>query len=323
MAWTLKDRNGNCCGCSERVDPCLCGLCAEGSEITTAVLQCRRRGGIATLCGFSEFTSPSAPPKKYRENTIQEDWYWCTYPSAGCSSATTATFVLESSGKAVYDAVSCNLTTITAFNRTAGLVQSACGKPSSNNSFQTSRASFDENFMIATTTRTSRVLVPRPPCFQFGTSAWVSASGGGREDLSVEDTEEDAIARLLAGPGGEWGEWADVGDGLGSTCVAAVCCQAHYYDRGSGFSFAYAEAEWRVKPEGQPLEAGCYDARVDYYRRVAGSSDPWEVFAFESFQITVDAEGVVTASSAGEKTVPNDAGWETYAGNLRLCPKEC
>jgi hypothetical protein len=133
--------------------------------------------------------------------------------------------------------------------------------------------------------------------------------------LSEEDTEADAIARLLApqpwsGIGG-----TPVGSGIGGTCVDSSCCQAHYYDRTPGFGFAYREAQWRVNLSG--VTPGKVCATVTYFRREAGAiGAPWQVYGAGGVQVIVGAGGTGTSAWVD---VPNDLGWETYAGNLRLC----
>lgn len=97
-------------------------------------------------------------------------------------------------------------------------------------------------------------------------SGWGGTPTGGRfiadfsftEQLSVEDTEADAIARLLAGT--SWSGWAYVG---GGGCPPESCCAATYSNR-TAFTFTYGVAEWRLAPTGQP--AGCHTVKVQFWR---------------------------------------------------------
>lgn len=61
-----KLRSKGCCDCRG------CGL------------ECRSKSGTATLCGFSEFTNPSTPPRKYRRKTITGKVTQCDWPAEGC-----------------------------------------------------------------------------------------------------------------------------------------------------------------------------------------------------------------------------------------------
>jgi hypothetical protein len=83
MAFFLRIRGSDtasCCSCSEQVG-CDCSALPCGTE-------CRHKGAIATLCGFSEFTSPSNPPKKYRQRRITGDMVQTDYPfTATCVNA--------------------------------------------------------------------------------------------------------------------------------------------------------------------------------------------------------------------------------------------
>lgn len=62
MAWTLRDKNGNCCGCVDRFDPCECG-------VPCASIACSTRGGVAEICGWPEFSTPSNPVRRYKRQT--------------------------------------------------------------------------------------------------------------------------------------------------------------------------------------------------------------------------------------------------------------
>jgi hypothetical protein len=63
---------GGCCPCSEQVG-CDCSAIPCSS-------QCRYKGGIASLCGFSEFVDPSVPPKKYLQRRLTQPMEHTEYP---------------------------------------------------------------------------------------------------------------------------------------------------------------------------------------------------------------------------------------------------
>lgn len=78
-------------------DPCACCNAAG-----TAKLECRNKGGVATIQGYTEFTSPSTPPKKYRKKTLSGSIITCEMtstdgscpdPTAGGISTGTVTWV--------------------------------------------------------------------------------------------------------------------------------------------------------------------------------------------------------------------------------------
>jgi hypothetical protein len=87
MAWNLPDKNGVCCTCAEKAaDPCLCA----GSICIPVGLECRTRDGLAELCGYSEYTSPSVPPRKFRRETQDRRFVLQRFTDTSCSIPLTA-----------------------------------------------------------------------------------------------------------------------------------------------------------------------------------------------------------------------------------------
>lgn len=128
------------------------------------------------------------------------------------------------------------------------------------------------------------------------------------EELSDEDTEADAIARLLASDDGAWSSWRVVGDGTGGTCVNPACCTALIEARGDSASFLYQESQWRVTKGGLTPSAA-YEAHVAIWRREYGSLGPYIKYATMIVPGTANGSGNIQIDG----TVPNDAGYETYA----------
>jgi hypothetical protein len=87
----LKGAGTNgCCPCDQFVN-CDCGPIACGVE-------CQSKNGTATLCGFSEFTTPSTPPKKYRKRAKTGTMYQATWPTVSCpqdAGSTQSPFVIN------------------------------------------------------------------------------------------------------------------------------------------------------------------------------------------------------------------------------------
>lgn len=134
----------------------------------------------------------------------------------------------------------------------------------------------------------------------------VGVSGSFRQDsLSLEDTEEAGITRLMAGSAGTWSAWQLVLDGTNGTCINPACCRAAWQPRVERF-FEYREAEFRATIE--PLPAGtAVTIKISVFRK------PWSAPTYDLFQ-TLEYD--VTANAAGkaivEGTVPNARGFETY-----------
>lgn len=278
-----------CVGC--------CGPC----ETTT--LKCRIRGGTATLCGYAEYVSPSTPPKAYRKRTLSGSITGNTYSNASCS-----TFVCSStdtdSGSCDYDATTCALTVGGVSVRTQ---VGSCGGTGSTPgcSFGSFPAGGDTDVYTQTQRTVTNDFVCRT--FNGGVSYFNRSSQPTRKEvLSIEDTESDAITRLLAGGGGTWGSWIASG-AAGCTGTPPSCCLARWESRSSGFSLVYQESQWELPFTG--LTPGTsYTGKVNIWRRTFGSGS-YTLFATVSAWGTADGSGNLTLTG----DVPNLKGYESYA----------
>lgn len=281
--------------------PCAC--CGVGG----AVMSCRTRGGTATLIGCPEFGTPSVPPRSYRRtdgsgshtSSLFSDG-GCTAPIGGSSVTCVATYWLQ------YDAVTGAITTggNNTCNGVPGPGITACAPPPANICWET----------YTPISQTVWISVPTVNCCNMGDGTW--RKNGGTDHLTItlsdEDTETDAISRLLAGAGGTWSAYTQVGDGTGATCLATSCCLAQYAQRTTGFTFAYGEAQFKaVMTLLDPTTA--YVATFQVYRRLQGSSDPWVLLLESAFGFTTDGSGNYTIT---DQDVPNLEGYETYV----CCP---
>lgn len=281
-----------CCECSVFIG---CD-CAE----ETAGLECRVRGGGATLCGFEEFTDPSSPPKKYRRSNLSGGYVLDRYSAPGCATLVQSGFVVCNwSGSCQYDAETC-----AADND--GQVE--CGGAPSTRCVESLNSDSGRTEVL---TKTTRSWAATGACFLHTDGvSWVRYSVlDAVIQLADEDTEEDAIARAIA-PG--WSDWAPVDE----FCQNPGCCQSAHEERVSGFGFVYIEAEFRVKKTGlTPGQA--YDIAVDLYRRPYDSG-PYELYATIELSATVDGSGILETNATA---VPNDLGFQTYASSpARLTP---
>lgn len=143
-------------------------------------------------------------------------------------------------------------------------------------------------------------------CVAFGTPTHYRkvTAVDAADTLSDEDTEEDAIDRLLAAAA--WSEWA-------TATTPETACLAEWEERTSGFEFEYYEGEWRVV-RSSLTPSTTYWVRITYFRRPYGSG-AYELFAYEVKSGTSDGSGELTI----EGTVPNEQGFQTYAGGGELC----
>lgn len=288
--------------------------CAGGSP-TPVGYSCRTRGGTASLIGFSEFTTPSSPPKKYRAKTYSGRHDRCNFTSfAYCLAGTP----INGSDARVF-ALSCQYNKTTGVLTTTGVnteyqnLFAACPATvflSSSNSC-TESLSTTGQFDHTTTPQTMSEFVVAQCALQALVYSTVSTSAV--IHLSDEDLETDAIDRLLSGAGGTWSSWTPTGDGTGGTCVPASCCLARHQIRTTGFDFVYQEAQFQISQTGL-LANTAYAVQIDLWRRTynTGSFVFWKTIVAIG---TTDEDGVLLID---EQTVENERGFETYAKTVYL-----
>jgi hypothetical protein len=273
-----------------------CACC--GGTLAAAGLQCRNRGGTATLCGYSEYTSASTPPKKYRIKTLSgttvgDVWTDTTCDTFGCQSVDTF------SGTCYYNSSNCTLTENGRRVRT--------GSCPNENVATCAIGVFISGGDTEVLTQTTRTILNSLNCIpDVSTSFSRPSNPTAAETLSDEDTDQDAIDRLLAGAGGTWSAWFDAG-GTGCTGVPPPCCLARWEERTTGFSFTYQESQYRVTASGLNPSTS-YTARVEIYRRTFGSGT---YTLFQTLTVNGTTDGSGDFSEDGD--VPNEEGFESYA----------
>jgi hypothetical protein len=131
-----------------------------------------------------------------------------------------------------------------------------------------------------------------------------AASATYSDELSLEDTEAAAIARIDPAP--TWTPWVGGND---------ITCLAYIDERGPGvFTFGFQEAEWRHRIIGAPAGKE-FRITVTYFRRARGTLDPLEVYATETVSGSTDVSGNLTLDGV----VPGARGWDTIVGLGSLC----
>lgn len=306
MAHLIEAGDGQCCECEERPadDPCSCGDCPAGAIVpvwdvpndrgwetyvgnlrssggapapTWLTLECRTRGGTAELCGYDELV-PSAPPRKYRRKIVTTDVTW-TCTGGGCTEGCRRGAIVTQ----VWGDTTC--------------VEGGQSWEPIAPGVELSDALCPGNHSIQEETAVLRREVWSAPGLWGGITCcalsayMVDALSARDTELHDEDTEAQAITRLLAGAGGTWGGWTGIGDTPG-LCAAATCCRAAYEARGAGWTFDYRQAQWRVMTGGAgTVKDGCYRLVVSIYRRAPGGAG-WVEWAGQPVDVLV-AGGVV------------------------------
>ena len=123
------------------------------------------------------------------------------------------------------------------------------------------------------------------------------------DTLSDEDTEANAITRLLAGGGGTWSSWAVPGGGT---------CAASYEQQTTLFTFGYTEAQFRVSITGLSASTA-YHIAVKIYRKPYGSGS-YTFVSTNIYGFTTDGAGAYQFSD----DVPILKGYDTAVETAAL-----
>lgn len=268
-----------------------CLTCCGNSVPATIGIECRVRGDLASLCGYSEYTSPSTPPKKYRTKTLSGNIVADKYSDGGCT-LYQCTETLSYSGSCVYDANYCNLTsnateTVTGCRSAAN----ACCDIGTGDNLGTLFAS-NVNATAVVLSYSGNV------CTTLATGNWKAVSTTAQEALTVEDTEAQAIVRVIADF--PWGSWSS---------SPMNTCDSHYESRSSGFTFDYREGQWRVTVSGATPSAN-YTLSLEAWRSLY-SLGSYTLYAYVNTAFSTDGSGgaVITGD------VPITLGYDTYVAN--------
>lgn len=156
-------------------------------------------------------------------------------------------------------------------------------------------------FATAFSSATSRITTGNNICQSFE-AGYAKFIGTVNEDLSSEDTDDDAYARAVA--------VATFGDCL-LGCLMG--CSAFRSQRTTGFSFGFSTVQTRV---GWTATIGVtYKVTIRFARRILGSSGPYLFFSLIELTILADAVDELT----DWQDVPNEeAGWDTVAANCSV-----
>src|SRR5258708_6791050 len=235
--------------------------CATGEPLKPEKLTFTSLEGNATLCGFSEYTNPSTPPKKYRTQTLNGYVRVCNRLVPGCTGGITSrgTASHHYSGTYNFAAGNCAETNGQA-DESGGLdyqpADTICGseplspgtQPGANFNAITG---YPSTSFTLTTTKTSKEWVGDQVCHYDGYTSYFG-SGTARAELSNEDTEADAEKRA------------------GTT--SGTSNAAFRIGRTTGFSFGFRKVDYVAT-----FNVNCpgnYDIHLSYEERHHGMSGP-------------------------------------------------
>jgi hypothetical protein len=164
--------------------------------------------GTASLGGISELDSPNVPPKKYRKQELGGAYMTCFHHSVGCGGPIYGTDAQEISGLYEYDAITLAVTN-TQLGDILGITGQCASAYSYGNTFPIALlftnivASGNGGQTVVTTqtrqeaTRNGCIVAGAPgDAIKYQTKTGGAGMGWWRQ-LSIEDTEDDAIVRSV------------------------------------------------------------------------------------------------------------------------------
>jgi len=231
--------------------------CASGEPIKSTSIAFTSFEGTATLIGFSEYTSPSAPPKKYLTQTLSGYWHtdnWTVPNSPTCGGGTPNDVDHEVySGTFKYSATVGSISNTQKYvywrrETTTPIVIDTTGSMPGNFSPRYLPGGHYALNVLATEKKWVYDGVCHQPSGSFGRNA----SGTVTAELSTEDTEDDAEKRALA------------------SATSGTSNTAYRTSRTTGFSFSFSKVHYEATFN--VTCAGEYDAVVTYSTKPHGTA---------------------------------------------------
>lgn len=283
-----------------------CNACCQDVSVNLAV-NCKTRGGTASLCGYSEYTDPSTPPKKYRKRTLSGTAVGRIFDTAGCSDLNcTATDTW--SGDCTYDSENCAIVENGTFVRSA--TGGDCGTGFSSPACDIGDPFFGDSEVL---TATTRQIISDLACYAIAGGKYFRrpSQSSRTETLSVEDTDDDAITRLLAS--------ANFSNYVAAVnCVSSECCLAEYEQRTTEFNFTYTEANYQMTLSNLSPESE-YCVIVDIWRAPYGSAN-YAPFETREYSVTTDANGFWEDY---DEILPDGPGFQWILYNFKAYVGDC
>lgn len=260
-------------------------------------LQWMSKSGNAFLIGYSEFSSPSTPPKKYRVQTQDGSFTDCNWNGPVCAGAYLTFGSATSYGAYTFDRITAAGTSAMYVQSRSDVSANACLPngpvsgaptlvagpsitlpPTGSQGTNTSSPTFEE-------------YVGNGNCVVLGSESGVNR-GYRNLTLTVEDTEADALNRL---------DLANAYGAYGSSVLSGSV-----QPRVTGFNFNAQLCQYKAQFAGlPPLEAYSIEAKV--YRRIYGSSDPFVLFETLVYpDQSTDSSGNMSFTN----TTPVESGFE-------------
>jgi hypothetical protein len=259
-----------------------------------------------TLIGFSENTDQSTPPKKYLSQILSGEVSVCNVPPAGPIPPGYDNFIY--SGSYNYDpsdGSQVNNQLVEHFGHvTTTATDCATSGPLIGSSVPDKTNWFNNlTVPLAWNHSSSRI-----SSSYTGTGVAMPFFGTPSGTATASFSQEDTIGNALDRSGVPWSDWISSGSGA---CVATATVW------GDDFTFNATGGQFMIVGDGI-VPGFVMTAHVPIYRRATGV-DPYVLF--ETLTFTDSADGTGVATIVGD--VPNDAGFETYAGTPIVTATKC
>lgn len=265
--------------------PCCC--------IPSCSLQYQTKSATATLCGYSEFASPSVPPKKYLTLSQSGGYQFDFSTDSTCSHASGPAIICNWAGACNYDANTC-------INNIGGTVDCGSGPT------PYCGLAADDPGRVTVSSPTNQHWDPTGACFYNGTGWGRYSSLTVQVNLTNEDTEDNAITR------------ANAAIATWDSCIAIdpSYCSAYKTVRGAGqFTLTYRTAQYRIYTT-RNTPGQHYSVVINLQRKLHGTSDPFIDWATN----TIDYIGVADPYVGIWYQIPVDSGYEVAATSCTVTP---
>ena len=285
-----------------------CLPCCNGTANYINV-DCRTIGGTASMCGFTEYTSPSTPPKYYLIETLSGSDTICGWfnPDTTCSAAQPNVVTAHDfTGAITYNAANCSY--VNTKSRATGTTGATSGTPCVHiaTSGSTALGPGFFGFTVSVCAYSDITTQTRNDRTYDGVCCPVGAPASGRtvtgtvsSQLSNEDTDANAIARLLASS--NYSAWAN---------LSVPSCSSNYQARSSN-SFTYQEAQYRANVSAANTHA--YTLMAELWRAPSGFSN-YALYSYQITPFTTNATGFASVIA----NVPVTQGYSTYVSNVEF-----
>ncbi len=240
----------------------------------------------ASLVGYGEYATPSSPPKKYRVRTFTGGLTYCQYNGGAiCSAPSNGAVVRSYSGACTYDVSTGAFSSTALATWDTHYVSGTCSGGGtishpgwSDCTIPSTYDIYDSGLNYVNLTPTTREIIGFGLCATVGGGFGYKSTGSATETLTGEDTDADAIARLLA-----TGTWSGYGPFVADESFISS------WGTRTTFDVPYTKVMWGANVT-DGLPSTLYSFSADVYESPVGAGD-WTYHSSVSASATTDGTG--------------------------------